>query len=558
MSLAAEDISGLLPQAWTVAEQRSAETVAWMTTTYGANLYLQTPAVADFTGGRWAMYLNDKDWRNGFWPGTLWLLAQRTGSEVWKQRAINWSAPLATSSNSDHDIGFIILSSHGKALLYHDDLNDPGGAHRTLATTAITTAATKLDSRFNKPNTLGQPIPAGATRSWNTPFQGLYPVCVDNLMNLEVMFLAYELNGRQPAQWHWFDHALTHARTSIARHLRADGGTYHVVRHFETGPLIGQVERKHTHQGYSDETTWSRGQAWALYGFTTVYRYARKDPATDASDILAAAHLTADYFIDHLPHYFTDDSYNHRIGDFVPPNDFDAALGEPIGPWNGESDNYDPDDPTTLGERRTGSFSYTPRDSSAAAIAAAGLIELSGYVTPANRARYLAAAEDILKCLITYDGDDVGSDPDYLSSPGDPANPGILKLGNVRSGEASRSVIYGDYYFLEALARYEALKSRELLARSQQCHRSGGAVDFVFETTAPSPALTFRVLRSPDLSAGSWTTVASKTGTSPWSGVAAVGEESLPDGRKKVVVGDPSPGHRGFFRILTRSAGGGN
>jgi hypothetical protein len=131
------------------------------------------------------------------------------------------------------------------------------------------------------------------------------------MMNIEVMFQAYELNGRQPSQRVWFDHALTHTRSSIARLMRADGSTYHVVCHFESGPNIGQVERKMTHQGYGDETTWSRGQAWALYGFTTAYRHARRDPATDASDILAAACHAADNFIDHLPHYHTADTFNH-------------------------------------------------------------------------------------------------------------------------------------------------------------------------------------------------------------------------------------------------------
>ncbi len=213
-------------------------------------------------------------------------------------------------------------------------------------------------------------------------------MCIDNLMNLELLFAAYEMNGRLPSQRVWFDHALTHARTSIARHLREDASSYHVVRHFETGPNIGKIERKNTLQGYADESTWSRGQAWGIYGLTAVYRYASRDPGTDASDVLAAVEAVADYYLDHLPHCFTADIYNHRVGDFVPPSDFDAALGEPDGPW---------------GDDKPALQSFTLRDSSAAAVAAAGLIELSGYSE--NGVRYLAAAEDILACLVSYGSD---------------------------------------------------------------------------------------------------------------------------------------------------------
>ncbi len=516
------------------------------------------PVTGDPATGRWAVVSNTRDWRNGFWPGILWTLAQHTGDDLWRQHATNWSNALATAANLDHDIGFITLASLGKGWLYHDDLSDPDGTYRAFAKSAVTTAAAKLDSRFNQPNADNIPIPAGLTRSWNPPFQSPYPVCVDNLMNLEVMFLAYELNGRLPQQRVWFDHALAHARTSIARHLRADGGTYHVVRHFESGPPVGGIERKNTLQGYGDETTWSRGQAWAIHGLTAAYRHARRDPATDASDLLAAARAAAGYFLDHLPHYFTADANNHRLGDFVPPCDFDAALGEPIGPWNDANDNYNPTTGSGLGDRRPATSSFTPRDSSAAAIAASALIELSGYMaSAADRERFLAAAEDILVCLITYDGPDAGTAPDYLCAADDFSNPGILKAGTVRWNEESRSLIYGDYYFLEALSRYEALRAREKLAATQEACRHETGVDFTFEISAPAPTLAFRVMKSPDLSDGSWATVAARTGSSPWGGSASVSEESLPGGTTRVRVTDTSPTPQGFFRILTRSIGGG-
>jgi|GEM_PF-2276513 len=558
---AAEDLSELIAGAWTVAEQRGEANVAWMTASQGApQMYSIYPAIGDPANGHWVLNFNIRNWRNGFWPGTLWFLAQRTGSDLWRQRATDWSAPLAASDNTDHDIGFITLASLGKGWLYHDDLTDPGGIYRTFAKTAITTAATKLDSRFNQPNTSGVPIPAGFTRSWNTPFQDPYPVCIDNLMNLEVLFMAYEMNGRQPAQRLWFDHALPHARTTISRLLRADGSTYHVVKHFESGQQIGQIERKCTVQGYGDETTWSRGQAWAIHGFATTYRYARRDPGTNASDILTAAQATADYFLSHLPNDFTADPCNHRVGDFVPPCDFDVALGEPVGPWNDGNNDYNSVTGIGLGlgDRRSVLLSFTLRDSAAAAIAASGLIELSGQVaSPADQARYLGAAEKILKCLITYDGDDPGTDPDYLCADGDTANPGILKAGRVLWGDFNRSQLYGDYYFLEALSRYEAITARKRLADTQQIRRNGANVEFEFETNAAAPTLEFRIQRSPDLSEGSWSTVAARTGAGAWSGAAGASEETLPDGHKRVKIADPTPGRRGFFRILARSIGGG-
>ncbi len=552
-STAAAELDDRMADAWTVAAQRSAGTVEWMEDSYGSpGMFSRYPTVANTSTGKWTTSNSSGDWHAGFWPGTLWMLAQKTGEDAWRQRATAWSQPLAATTNTNHDIGFIVLGSMGKGWYFHDDCNDPDGSYREFARNAITVAAGKLNSRFNKPNESGVPVPAGCIRSWDG-FQSPYPVCIDNLMNLELLMMAYEMNGRLPEHRPWFDHALAHARTSIARHLRADGGSYHVVRHFDTGPQIGGIERKNTLQGYGDETTWARGQAWAIYGLSAVYRHARRDPGTDASDILAAAEATADYFIARLPHYHSADSYNHRTGDHVPPKDFDAALGEPVGPWNDANDDYNSSSGTGLGDRKPATHVFTPRDSSAAAIAAAGLIELAGFMAdPADRARYLGAAEDILTCLISYDGPDGGSDPDYLCAPGDTANPGILKEGNARWTEANRSLIYGDYYFLEAMARLEALKARELLDTTLGFGRTGGNVCLEFERHDPAPALAFRVQKSTDLI--HWTTVAAKTGGGPWSG--DVEETPAAEGKKRVRVEEPAPAARGFLRVVTRALDG--
>jgi unsaturated chondroitin disaccharide hydrolase len=563
---AAVDLSSTLSNAWVVAEQRSVATVNWMSNFYGGTvMYWRFPTVGDLANNRWSVTSSTGDWHAGFWPGTLWLLSQRTGSSVWLERATNWSYLLAYSSNTDHDIGFITMGSLGKAWYCNDDLTDPAGTYRAFASNAIVTAAGKLNSRFNKPNGSSVPVPANFTRSWDS-IEGQYPVCIDNMMNLEVLLLGYEITGRPTTNRVWFDHALAHARSSIAKHLRPDGSTYHVVRHFETGSSIGQVQRKNTRQGFGDETTWSRGQSWAIYGFTMVYRYARADPATDASDILAAAQATADYFLTYLPNNRTNDSYNLRHGDFVPPSDFDAALGESGGPWCDANNNGVPNETNsgTLGDGRTyvadriqGVPVFTLRDSSAAAVAAAGLIELSGYVSAsADRERYLAAAENILNSLITYDGDDADSAPDYWCDVSEGNHPGILKAGSRWYADSYRSLIYGDYYFLEALTRYEALQARERILATQRVTRSGVNCEFEFERQEPAPALMFRVQKSSTLEPVNWTTIAAKTGSASWSGLAAVVEEPLPGGRIRVRVADPAPGAKGFFRVVTRSAGG--
>lgn len=555
----ADDLHVEFAGAWTVAEQRAEETFAWMDSTLGEPLmYSRYPTLGNNATGRWNLVTVTRDWRDGFWPGILWMLAQRTGSETWRQRATDWTLPLAATTNIDHDIGFITVTSLGKGLLYHDELTDPAGDYRDFAKAAVLTAAGKLDARFNKPSTFGDPVPAGFTRSWNTPFQDPYPVCVDNLMNLEVMFLGYELNGRQPGQRPWFDHALQHARSTIARHMRADGGTYHVVKHFETGPQAGAVERKSTWQGFAAESTWSRGQAWAIHGFTMVHRHASRDPGTDASDILAAAQAAADYFLNHLPDAYPADLHNHRPGDFVPPSDFHASTGEPLGPWNDADLNYNSTTQTGLGDRKAATLAFTLRDSSAAAIAASGLIELSGVAsTEADRARYLHAAENILHCLITYDGPDAGSAPDYFCAAGETANPGILKLGSHRWSDPNQALIYGDYYFLEALARHEALSTRRLLNETQRIAREGGVTWFEFVLGDPAPALSVRVFRSPDLSPGSWVSVASRIGSGAWNREPGCLMDPLPGGKTRVRIADPTPGPRGFFRLLTRSTGDG-
>jgi unsaturated chondroitin disaccharide hydrolase len=166
-------------------------------------------------------------------------------------------------------------------------------------------------------------------------------------------------------------------------------------------PVSGSVLSKGTYQGFSDESTWARGQAWALHGLAATYRETL-DPS-----VLSAAREVADFFVSNLP------------GDFVPYWDFDVPV-------------------TTS----------TPRDSSAASIGASGLLELSILdPVPANRDRYFKAAVGILDSLMT---------PTYLSNGSNSAGLLLHGAGGVPlTAEIDVTVIWGDYYFVEALMRYQ-------------------------------------------------------------------------------------------------------
>jgi unsaturated chondroitin disaccharide hydrolase len=196
---------------------------------------------------------------------------------------------------------------------------------------------------------------------------------------------------------------LSHALKTIDNHIRIDGGTYHVV---DYDTATGEVVRKQTHQGYADESVWARGQAWAVYGFTMTFR------ETSDPRFLAVARKVADFFVDHLP------------PDGVPYWDF-YAPGIP----------------------------EAERDASAAAIASSALIELSTLETDAARqSKYLSAARRILTILCSSA---------YLAEGTSSA--GILNhaVGNMpKRGEVDVSLIYADYYFLEAMLRLLALQSR--------------------------------------------------------------------------------------------------
>ena len=319
-------------------------------------------------------------WTSGFFPGSLWTMYELTGDPIWLNRATSWTAGLESrkTDTSTHDVGFVIFSSFGNG--YRLTNND---AYRQV----VLTAAASLATRYN--------AKVGCIRSWNG---GSFQVIIDNMMNLEILFWASKHGGQQA----WYDMAVSHALRTMTNHVRADGSTYQIV---DYDPATGAVKSKSTKQGAGKETTWSRGQAWAVHGFTTAYR------ETSDQRFLDTARRTADYFIDHLP------------ADSVPYWDFQAP-GIP----------------------------NEPRDSSAAAIAASGLLELGRLETDATRStRYVAAGRQILTSL---------SSAAYLAEG--TSNQAILLHGtqNKPSGNYDTGLAFGDYYFLQALGRSRSVVGR--------------------------------------------------------------------------------------------------
>jgi hypothetical protein len=408
----------------------------------------QFPAVTTATG-QW-LIRGPSDWRAGFFPGQLWRMYESSGAPAWRDQAVSRTDHLATPSiTHDHDIGFVTIASWGQALRL-----GPTRAYRDTARSNILANAQILADRFK---------PAmGLIDSWDT-LEEPNGVCIDNMMNLELLLSAHAQAGDE----HFREVAVAHAQTALQQFVRADGSTYHIVRHEEDG----SIERKSTRQGYGDETTWSRGQAWAIHGFGTMYQHTR-EPA-----FLTTAQRTADYFIAHLPHHLDplSNPMNAQAGDWVPPSDFDAELGEPLGALNDADNDGNPGEinsgnrPGTppgstpyVNDRLLALNTYTLRDSSAAAVAASGLFRLAMLVpndTPANQAlrqTYFDTARNILDSLLTHHNANPKLNylADGASGTGGPLV-SILARGSEQWNGPGLGTSYGDYYFLEALSRYE-------------------------------------------------------------------------------------------------------
>ncbi|MFV0553480.1 MAG: glucuronyl hydrolase [Mangrovibacterium sp.] len=341
------------------------------------------------------------DWTSGFFPGSLWYLYELTGNEHWcaeASRTTEWLEKIQYYEGS-HDVGFMLYCSYGNGYRL---------SHKAEYKQVLINGAEALSTRFDERT---QTI-----KSWD--FQGRtkdgfvwqYPVIIDNMMNLDLLFEASKLSGNDKYR----NIAIAHADQTMKNHFRGDFSSYHVV---DYDSITGDVRGRYTHQGLSHESSWARGQAWGLYGYTLCYR------ETKDERYLRQAEGIADYMLNekHLPE------------DMVPL--WDYHINEP--------------DFTPSWLDRLPKLEKPWRDASAAAITSSALFELS-QLSSTNGARYRQAAEQILFSLS-------GS---YKANPTE--IPFFIldhSVGNIPShSEIDVPINYADYYFMEALVRYNNVK----------------------------------------------------------------------------------------------------
>ena len=321
-------------------------------------------------------------WTSGHFPGSLWYLYEATGDGFFKERASVWTENLKPISTykGNHDIGFMMYCSFGNA-------------RRLLKTEKydhlLVEAANTLCLRFEPK--------LGLIRSWGkTDDKKDFLVIPDNMMNLELLeWAAKAKNGEK----RFAEVARSHADVTMKNHFRADGGTYHVLNYSQKDLRVQEIRRG---QGASCFTAWSRGQSWAIYGYTMMYRESGDKAYLDF------AQKVADFAINHP----------NMPEDGIPYWDYGAPGEE--------------------------------RDSSAGAIMASGLLELSKFVDAKKGTIYRDFA---VKQLVSL------ASPAYFSE-GDEVGHFLLKHGvghKPGNSEIDTPLNYGDYYFLEALIRFRNL-----------------------------------------------------------------------------------------------------
>ena len=325
---------------------------------------------------------NAKDWTSGFYPGSMWLAYEMTGDEALAKEARKYTNRLEDIQyyTGNHDIGFMMYCSYGQALRLKPEPKDKQ---------ILVNSSESLCTRFSPE--------VGLIRSWDFG-DWSYPVIIDNMMNLELLFEATALSGDST----FYNIAVKHADTTMAHHFRPDNSCYHVV---DYDPETGEVRKRQTAQGYADESAWARGQAWALYGYTTCYRYTKDKKYLDQAQ---------------------------KVYNFIFNN---KNLPEDLVPY------WDYDAPNIPNE---------PRDASAAACTASALYELDGYL-PGNH--YKETADKIMESL--------GS-PAYRAEVGTNGNFILMhSVGSIPHGqEIDVPLNYADYYFLEGLMRKRDLEKK--------------------------------------------------------------------------------------------------
>ncbi|WP_448248789.1 glycoside hydrolase family 88 protein [Thalassotalea agariperforans] len=330
-------------------------------------------------------FTNPMGWTSGFVGGSFWYLYEHTQDKSWLETATKWTNALDKQqfNRKTHDIGFIMSSTYGNGLRLTENK-----AYRPI----LVNAAKTLMERYNPT--------IGATFSWSWGTWE-FPVIIDNMMNLELLFKASEFTGDKT----YYDAAVSHATVTMKHHFREDHSSYHLVNYNRT---TGLPNHKQTFQGIADDSSWSRGQGWGAYGYTMVYRFTKDEK------FLNHARNIVNYILTH----------KNMPEDLVPYFDYDA-------PDYPEIKNY--------------------KDSSAASLVASALFELADYVEADEAKRYRDAAIKMLRSL---------SSPAYLAAKNEHGH-FLLKqaTGHYPANlDLEASLNYGDYYYLEALKRCKALK----------------------------------------------------------------------------------------------------
>jgi len=322
---------------------------------------------------------NVYDWTSGFYPGSLWYLYELTGDTDFRRYATHFTNLLypVREYTGTHDLGFMINCSFGNAARLAP--ND------SIAPVMVQTAD-NLISRYDPE--------IGCIRSWDFGWWN-FPVIIDNMMNLDLLFEASRITGNPKYQ----EVGIKHALVTMEHHFRPDHSSYHVISYHPDGT----VETKATHQGKNDESPWARGQAWALYGYISCFEET-KNPA-----FLKKAEDIAAYIMGQV-----------KTEDLIPYWDYDA--------------------PATP---------ETPRDASAASVTASALLQLSTLV--GDGSLYFDYAETLLKNL---SGPDYLASPGENQGFILMHSTGSLPHGS----EIDTPLNYADYYYLEALKRYMNLK----------------------------------------------------------------------------------------------------
>lgn len=345
------------------------------------------PRLIEAGDKEWKQVDNDKlMWTSGFYPGVLWYMYEATGNQKWKDEAIKRTEIFEEFKNitEHHDIGFMMFPAYGKGYEIGDKKE-----YKDI----VLSCASSLATRFN-PN-------VGTIKSWSNTLHPRWQehiTIIDNMMNLELLFWSAK-NGGDAAH---YDIAVKHAETTMENHFRDDLTSWHVL---EYDSLSGDVLNRHTKQGYADDSRWTRGQAWGIYGYTMVYK------ETKDKKFLNFAKEITDKYLAQLPK------------DMVPAWDFDVQNNP-----NEE------------------------KDASAAAIVASALLDLSTLVeNKEEQEKYYNAAIKMLASLGSDQYSAVGKAESFLLH-----STGAKSLG----WEIDVALIYADYYYIEALSRLKKMQSK--------------------------------------------------------------------------------------------------